>query len=263
MTNAQERVGMLLDTSKCMGCRGCQVACKQWNQLSAEKTEFTGTYQNPPRLSGQTWTLITFNEVVGKKPELPVQWLFRKEQCHHCGEASCLQVCPTGAIKRLDNGIVYIDQAICAGCKYCVETCPFEVPQVNHASGTAMKCRMCLDRVGNGLQPACATACPTGAIQFGPWDKMLQLAKTRKALLTEQGHTPTIYGETELGGLGAMYLLMESPEAYGLPVNPRLPHARIFGKWLLGIVPGLAILYAMWRGFSNGKTQTTEAQAEA
>ncbi len=244
-------VAMLIDVSKCMGCRGCQVACKQWNQLPAEKTKFTGTYQNPPRLSAQTWTLVTFNEVPGTTPNEPPKWLFRKSQCLHCSDATCLQVCPTGAIKRRDNGIVYIDQSMCTGCKYCVETCPFGTPHPDPVSGTARKCWMCSDRVSNGLKPACVTACPTGALDFGPRQAMLSIARERKELLAAEGYTPRIYGETELGGLGAIYLLPEQASLYGLPEDPRLPTQRIFLKWLMGIIPGLAILYGMWRYFWN------------
>jgi formate dehydrogenase iron-sulfur subunit len=242
-----QRMGMLLDVSKCMACRGCQVACKQWNQLEAEKTEFTGTYQNPPRLSGKTWTLITFQERDGKRADGAPEWLFRKEQCHHCGEAACLQVCPTGAIQRSPQGIVYINQDICTGCKYCVETCPFDIPHPDHHNGTARKCWMCMDRVENGLAPACATACPTGAVMFGTREEMLSVAKERKKALEDEGYEARIYGETEdeLGGLGVMHLLSDKASVFGLPEHPRLPHWPIFSKWLLGIIPGLAILYAM------------------
>ena len=245
---ASQRMAMLIDVSKCIGCRGCQVACKQWNQLRAEKTQFTGTYQNPPRLSGRTWTLVTFNELPGKTAEDPqLKWLFRKQSCLHCGEAACLQVCPTGAIRRTDEGIVYIDQDICTGCKYCVETCPFGTPHPDRDTGTARKCWLCMDRVTNGLKPACVSACPTGALEFGPREGMLEIARARKQILVAEGHTPRIYGETELGGLGAIYLLVEKASAYGLPENPQLPHSKIAVKWLLGVVPGLAILYGLFR----------------
>lgn len=256
------RVGMLLDVSKCMACRGCQVACKQWNQLSAEKTQFTGTYQNPPSLSGQTWTLITFKEVEGKTVEKPVEWLFRKEQCHHCGEAACLQVCPTGAIKRSKNGIVWIDQAICTGCKYCVETCPFEIPHPDPKTGTARKCWMCLDRVSNGFKPACATACPTGAVMFGPREEMVALAEQRAAALEAEGCKPRIYGKTELGGLGAMYVLTDKASVFGLPEDPTLPHKKIIGKWLLGVIPGLAILYGLWRHLNKDEAAQPKTGGE-
>jgi len=247
-----KRMAMLIDVSKCMGCRGCQVACKQWNQLPAEKTKFTGSYQNPPVLSAKTWTLVTFNE----PEDGAVRWLFRKRQCLHCGEAACQQVCPTGAIKRSDKGIVYIDQGICAGCKYCVEICPFKTPHPSHETGTARKCWMCMDRVTNGLDPACVTACPTGALAFGPRDDMVSLARERQQALAGQGSPDArIYGETELGGLGAMYVLPEKASAYGLPEAPTLPTKGIFGRWLLGIIPGLAVLYSMWRYFRDEEAE--------
>ena len=178
-------VSMLLDETKCMACRGCQVACKQWNQLPGEETGFDGTYQNPPRLSAKTWTLIQFIEPedFDKNP----RWLFRKQQCLHCTDASCAQVCPTGAIQKRENGIVYINQEICTGCKYCVQVCPFGVPHIDHESGMAMKCWLCMDRVENGMQPACAKACPTGAIRFGKREEILGVARERKLKLEGEG----------------------------------------------------------------------------
>ena len=238
---------MLIDITKCMGCRGCQVACKQWNQLPADKSKFTGTYQNPPRLSAHTWTLVQFVEPADfdKDP----RWLFRKRSCLHCGEAACAAACPTGAIRKSPDGIVYIDQSACAGCKYCVEVCPFQTPQFDSESGTVKKCRMCLDRLADGLQPACATACPTGAVIFGPREGMLRIGQSRLAALRGQNPDARLYGATELGGLGVMYLLPEKASVFGLPEKPALPHMRILSKWLLGVVPGLAILLWMARRF--------------
>jgi formate dehydrogenase iron-sulfur subunit len=238
-----DRAAMLIDVSKCMGCRGCQVACKQWNQLPAEKTKFTGTYQNPPELSAKTWTLVSFNET----DDDPPKWLFAKRQCLHCGEAACLEVCPTGAIRRSEQGIVYIEQSVCAGCKYCVETCPFSTPHADHDTGTARKCWMCLDRVSNGMKPACVTACPTGALQFGRRTDLLTAAKERVAVLKANGSpNARLYGENELGGLGAMYVLTDVPSAFGLIENPTLPHRKIMLKWLLGIIPGLALMVGVF-----------------
>lgn len=249
---------MLIDVSKCIGCRGCQVACKQWNQLPAVKTHFTGSYQNPPTLNPSTWTLIQFIE----PDDEPLRWLFRKQQCLHCGDPSCVQACPTGACKKRADGIVYIDQAICAGCKYCVEACPFDVPHADHHSGTAKKCRMCIDRVDNGLQPACATACPTGAVQFGTRDEMLKLAKARQSILEKQtGKKPRIYGEVELGGLGVMYLLPEKASVYGLPEQPKKP--LILPRWLIGIIPGAAILYGLMRNFKQNDAKAAAVEKAA
>ena len=251
---------MLIDVSKCMGCRGCQVACKQWNQLPAEKTRNTGTYQNPPRLSGKTWTLVSFIE----PDDGDVRWLFRKQQCLHCGEATCLQVCPTGAIKR-QRGIVFIDQDICTGCKYCVETCPFGTPHPNPDTGTAMKCRMCLDRVVNGLKPACVTACSTGALNFGSREEMVAIARERHQELRKTHPDANIYGASDkvLGGLGAIYLLSEKASVYGLPLDPKLPHGKIAVKWLLGVVPGLVILAGIWRYLRKNEPETEAATKTA
>ena len=243
---------MLIDVSKCMACRACQVACKQWNQLPAEKTHFTGSYQNPPGLSGKTWTLISFTE----PEEGETRWLFRKLQCLHCTKASCVLVCPTGAAKRREDGVVVIDQKACTGCKDCVESCPFDTPKYDPDTGTARKCDFCLDRVDNGLEPACAKACPTGAIIFGEREEILQLARKRQRALTKgnPGTVPRIYGEKdELGGLGVMYLLPEAASTYGLPDRPQVPTARVVFKWLAGIIPGSIVLYGLWRHFGKNK----------
>jgi formate dehydrogenase iron-sulfur subunit len=217
-------------------------------KLKAEETKFSGTYQNPPELSGNTWTLITFKEVEGKSADKPVEWLFRKEQCHHCGEATCLQVCPTGAIQRSEkHGIVFIDQKICAGCKYCVESCPFHIPHPDHETGTARKCWMCLDRVQHGMEPACATACPTGAVRFGTRAEMLEIAEKRLPELRKTNPEANLYGGDDmLGGLGVMYLLPKKPEVYGLDPKPQIPHAKIYYRWATGVIPGLAVLGGIW-----------------
>jgi formate dehydrogenase iron-sulfur subunit len=255
---------MLIDVSKCMGCRGCQVACKQWNQLPATKTKFGGSYQNPPTLGPTTWTLINFIEPAKVKHkddpgaqrrafDANPQWLFRKSQCFHCVEPACVTACPTAALRKQPNGVVYINQELCAGCKYCVEACPFETPHPDPKTGTARKCWMCLDRVNNGLQPACATACPTGAVQFGPRHNMLCIARDRAAVLRKEGKNPYIYGESkEMGGLSVITLLPENdPELYGLPKDPKQPTDKIFMRWLMGLIPGAAVLLAMWHYFKK------------
>ena len=248
---------MLIDISKCMGCRGCQVACKQWNQLPAEKSQFTGTYQNPPKLAGNTWTLVEFIEP--EDFDDSPRWLFRKAQCFHCGKAACAAACPTGAIRKRPDGVVYIDQGICVGCKNCVEVCPFRTPHYDAESGTVKKCRMCIDRLEDGLQPACATACPTGAVTFGARAGMLQIGKSRLAELQKQNPDARLYGAEELGGLGVMYLLPEKASVFGLPEDPRLPHLRILRKWLLGIIPGAGILG--WMAYRFWKDEPAEASS--
>ena len=248
-----DRIAALVDTTLCMGCRGCQVACKQWNQLKAVKTHFRGTYENPPSLSGQTWTRIRFFESDNGSP----WWRFAKQQCLHCEEASCVNVCPTGAARKLDNGIVVIEQSLCTGCKYCIEACPFQTPKFNEKTGTAIKCRFCYDRVANGIDPACVKACPTGALYFGTRGKVVAEAKRR------QGSRPgsTIYGLDELGGLGWIYLLDRDSEVMGLPKDPKAATAGIFGKWLAGVVPGLAILGGLGWLFKR-RTALAEEKAD-
>lgn len=253
---------MLIDVTRCIGCRGCQVACKQWNQLPAEKTHFTGSYQNPPKLSAKTWTLINFIEPQDEK----TRWLFRKQQCLHCTEASCVYVCPTGAAKRREDGVVLIDQAICTGCKNCVESCPFKTPQFDTAAGVVKKCTLCVDRVDNGLEPACAKACPTGAVIYGEREKILQTARERQQAFTKAhpGVIPRIYGEKEeLGGLGVVYLLPETASLYGLPERPRLPMRRIIFKWLAGLIPGAIILYGLGRYFRKDKSSVGAIKSES
>lgn len=240
---------MLIDTTKCIGCRACQVACKQWNQNAAENTKFTGSYQNPPKLSASTWTLIQFIEPEGD----PIRWLFRKQQCFHCGEPACVAACPTGALKKRPDGIVIIDQKICAGCKYCVQACPFQIPHSDPITGTAKKCRMCIDRVDNGLKPACVTACPTGALLYGAREDMLKVAKKRQAILEKAGNTVRIYGESELGGLGVLTILTDKASVYGLPEQPKKP--LLLPRWLIGIVPGAVILYGIFKNFVSTRVK--------
>lgn len=229
---------MLIDTSKCTACRGCQVACKQWNQLPAEKTECTGTYENPPALAPSTWTRVTFNEV-GDSNDL--QWLFAKIQCMHCTDATCVKVCPTGAAQKTDEGSVIIDQEKCTGCQFCVQNCPFEVPAYDEETNTVKKCRGCFDRVSNGMEPACAKTCPTGAIQFGERDELISAAKDRVSALEDNGFkNASLYGEEQLGGMGVMYVLTEKPDVYGLPDDPKVPPSAILWQDILKPVGAIA-----------------------
>ena len=240
----------LIDISKCIACRGCQVACKAWNDLPAETTVNWGSYQNPPELSEKTWTLVTFKEVTenGK-----VRWLFRKHQCMHCTEASCVSVCPTGAAKRYADGYVVIDQNWCIGCGYCVTACPFGVPHLGEPKGAARKCRFCIDRVTDGLTPACAKACPTGAIQFGERNELIAKGKAQVRELRANGHpNARLYGETELGGLHQMYVLTDRPAIFGLPEAPRVATTNVLGQWLSGIITaGIVVALPFWLLFKR------------
>ncbi len=221
------QIAMLIDLSKCMACRACQVACKEWNELPAETTKNRGTYENPPDLSPNTWTLIRFREDVENGE---VRWRFFKEQCLHCADAPCVAVCPTGALKNHPLGFVSFEEGLCNGCAYCAEFCPFGIPRmkiVNRLTGEAKasKCTLCQDRVTNGYMPACAKACPSGAISFGDREAMIAKGQERVARLQAGAsrHFPdaNLYGVDILGGLGVLYVLPEKPEKYGLPANPQ------------------------------------------
>ena len=213
------KMGVLIDMSKCIGCRACQIACKEWNGLPPEKTENRGTYQNPPRLSPVTWTLIEFRE---EKQDGKILWHFRRVGCHHCTYANCMEACPVGAIKRSPSGMIYVDHSRCMGCKNCVMACPFGIPQMDPETGMMYKCTGCYDRIENGLPPACAKACPTGALTFGPVSQLKAIAQERLKYLWSIGYKKAcLYGDKELGGLGFFYILLREPGFYGLPEEPK------------------------------------------
>jgi formate dehydrogenase iron-sulfur subunit len=227
-------MAMLYDTSKCVGCRACQMACKDWNELPGESLDREGIYESPSHLSGDTWTLI-------KLAEYGDAWSFSNYQCMHCAQASCVSVCPTGAAAH--NGeFVVIDQEWCIGCGYCVQACPFNVPHRSEETGTARKCTFCIDRVTNGDQPACASACPTGALTWGQRDELLVKAKERVDALRISGFADAhLYGESELGGLGRLSVLTLPLEAYGLPQSPRQATANVAAQWLSGLVTAAVV----------------------
>lgn len=243
---------VLIDTYKCMACRGCQVSCKEWNQLPAGATKFRGTYTNPPTLQPHTWTHLVFSETEQGR------WLFAKYSCMHCRDAACINVCPMGAVQRLKNGTVWHDPDKCVGCGLCVGHCPFNVPQISKITNTMGKCTGCAERTSNGLIPACVATCPVGALEYGDRTKLLAKAHTRVESLKEQGfHQACLYGETEMDGLGRVYILTQAPAAYGLPENPKYTASTWFwqaaklplGKLAsLGLVSGAVISFLRWRG---------------
>ena len=234
---------MLIDVSKCTGCRACQVACKQWNELPAEETTNRGTYENPPDLSYNTWTKVIFKET-GSNGTL--RWLFRKHQCMHCTDASCVEVCAPKALQRHPTlGFVTYDPSRCSSCGYCVEYCPFHVPRMRYSLASGMgkmgKCSFCFDRVSNGYEPACAKACPTGAIEFGERSELITKGKERVEVLRDAHPDVNLYGENEMGGLHMMYVLDERPEVYDLPVDPQMPASAIAHDIIKPVGIGLAI----------------------
>ncbi|MFW6125836.1 MAG: 4Fe-4S dicluster domain-containing protein [Chloroflexota bacterium] len=221
---------ILYDASKCTACRGCQVACKQWNDLLAEVTTNRGAYENPPDLSFNTWLKMRFTEV-GDGPE-DLRWIFTRRACMHCTDAACVEVCPTKALYHHELGFVAYNRELCTGCGYCVEACPFDVPRTGggaagtiHGVRTMNKCIFCEDRVTNGEIPACVKTCPTGALTYGDRSDMVEEGKARVTALKATYPNATLYGENELGGLHVLYVLDDMPEAYGLPVNPKMPVA--------------------------------------
>ncbi|TDA69896.1 MAG: 4Fe-4S dicluster domain-containing protein [Clostridia bacterium] len=210
---------VLIDTSLCTACRGCQVACKSWNELPAEKTVFGGSYENPPAFTPTTWTRVVFREADGQG----VRWYFGKQQCMHCRDAVCVNMCPVQAAHRTALGTVDIDTGKCIGCGICQTYCPFQVPKVDKAAGKSRKCRLCFDRITNGLLPACVQACPSGALSFGSREEILARARERAGRLKQQGYPQAqVYGEKEMGGLHIIYVLTARPSQYGLPEEPKV-----------------------------------------
>jgi len=212
---------MLIDLTRCTGCRACQVACKQWNDLPAEYTVCWGCYDNPPDLSPTTWNRIAFYEW---EEDGQPKWMFRPVRCFHCTDAPCVAVCPTGALFKDYNGFTAYDESLCNGCGYCSQACPFNIPRLTDmdtikgkanvtGKGKSSKCTFCQDRVHNGLVPACAKTCAPGAIQYGEREDLIAEGKARVAELTTNGHPEAnLYGENLLGGLGMMYVLPKSPD---------------------------------------------------
>ncbi len=220
-------MAMLLDIAKCTACRGCQAACKEWNDLPANSTTQQGTYQNPPGLNPTTYTLIEFIEYEDQGGNFA--WSFFNRRCLHCTQAACIDVCPTNALKHDAMGFVSLEQGLCNGCGYCVQSCPFGVPKLNAKNiytgeGKATKCNFCQDRIHNDVIPACAKACPTGAISFGSRGEMILTGRQRVEELKAAGYAEArLYGENELGGLGQMYVLPQAASFFGLPENPQVP----------------------------------------
>jgi formate dehydrogenase iron-sulfur subunit len=230
------RMGFFTDTSVCIGCKACEVACKEWNAVPEDGLLLTGmSYDNTGELSASTWRHVEFIEQTVPVPVSGaadgaadggdgVRWLMSSNVCKHCTEAACLDVCPTGALMRTEFGTVVVQDDVCNGCGYCVSACPFGVIGRSQADGGAHKCTLCYDRLGDGLTPACAKACPTESIQFGPLDEMRELAHQRVDDLQEAGRPEArLYGADPadgIGGAGAMFLLLDEPEVYGLPPDP-------------------------------------------
>ncbi len=219
----------LIDTTRCTACRGCQVACKQWNEQPGRRTRNFGSYQNPPDLQWNTWTLIRFQEYVDAGGTL--KWLFRKDGCMHCTDAACVKVCPSGALYRTPYGTVGLKANLCIGCKECIAACPFDIPRYDRATDKILKCDLCLTRLQADQLPACVKSCPTGALTLGAKDEMIRKAYARAK---ELGGDANVYGDKFVGGTHVIYVLGEKPAVYDeLPQNPTVPLSIIVWKDLL------------------------------
>src|ERR671931_947866 len=236
--------GFFTDTSVCIGCKACEVACKEWNLLAGNEAVFGDGFDNTGQLDSQNWRHVrlidnvpdeTFGTGQGKA------WLLMSDVCKHCQHASCMDVCPTGAIIRTEFDTVFIQPDVCNGCRNCISACPYSVIGMDEDTHVARKCTLCYDRLQGGMEPACAKACPTQSIQFGPVDDLRARADKRLADLHSQGVAEAqLYGHDEqvYGGLNAFFLLMDKPESYRLPsaANAVLPGRNNPGGWLTGAV---------------------------
>jgi formate dehydrogenase iron-sulfur subunit len=277
------RMGFFTDTTTCIGCKACEVACKQWNDLPADGSRFEkgSSYDHTGELSGSTWRHVRFVELAEEAPGAGVateihevdgaeevdvaaavermqDWVFMSDVCKHCTNAGCLDACPTGALIRTEFETVVLQPDVCNGCGYCVPACPFGVVDRDRIDGRAAKCTLCYDRLEDGLEPACAKACPTDSIQFGPYEELVDIAERRVATLRRRGVDGAyLYGagdepEDELaGGLGAFFLLTRPPETYGLvaaadsPIQENVVPATLaaFGAGLVAAA-GTALAFA-------------------
>jgi formate dehydrogenase iron-sulfur subunit len=280
MAIEQRPVGFFTDTSICIGCKACEVACKEWNQLEGNPAAFTAdSYDNTGQLDSQNWRHVQFTEMlpsadgatsngnggkIGGAAVIPTPiaggqaWLMMSDVCKHCQQASCLEVCPTNAIVRTEFDTVYIQQSVCNGCRDCIAACPYGVIGFNEKTGTAQKCTMCYDRLQNGMQPACAKACPTESIKFGYLDDLHKAADERLAALQKGGYTKAnLYGRDAkvYGGLNAFFLLMDKPEVYKLPneQNAVLPSRNNMPGYLGAAVTAIAGLLAGVLAFRSSR----------
>ena len=220
-----QKVAKLIDISKCIGCKACQVACMEWNDLRDEIGTNHGVYDNPLDLTDKSWTVMRFSEVEVEKDKL--EWLIRKDGCMHCADPGCLKACPApGAIVQYSNGIVDFHEENCIGCGYCITGCPFNIPRISKKDSKAYKCTLCSDRVSVGMEPACVKTCPTGALVFGSKEDMIQHAEERIVDLKSRGYKNAgLYDPPGVGGTHVMYVLQhaDQPQIYnGLPKDPHI-----------------------------------------
>jgi formate dehydrogenase iron-sulfur subunit len=260
------RMGFFTDTSVCIGCKACEVACKEWNHVPEDGLNWTGmSYDNTQGLGADTWRHVAFIEQrkhvgaqeVGGAPDGGLRWLMSSDVCKHCTDAACLDVCPTGSLFRTEFGTVVVQEDICNGCGYCIPACPFGVIDQRPDDGRVWKCTLCYDRLGAGMEPACAKACPTESIQFGPLDELRVRAGDRVAQLHEAGIADArLYGDDPddgVGGAGAFFLLHDEPEVYGLPPDPVVTTRDLPDMWRRVGLAAVALLGAAATAFVGGR----------
>jgi formate dehydrogenase iron-sulfur subunit len=258
------RMGFFTDTSICIGCKACEVACKEWNLVPDDGLRWTGkSYDNTEAIGANSWRHVAFIEqsapVAVRQASDGLRWLMASDVCKHCSNAACLDVCPTGALMRTEFGTVVVQQDICNGCGYCVSACPFGVIDRREGDGRVWKCTLCYDRLRDDMEPACAQACPTKSIQFGPLDDLLQLAGERVVQLHGRGEERArLYGADRgdgVGGFGAFFLLLDEPEVYGLPPDPVAPTRHLWKTWAATAVAavGMAAAVAVAAAGSRGR----------
>ena len=261
-----QRVGFFTDTSICIGCKACEVACKEWNGVPGADTNGRGfdflaqSYDNTGQLGADTWRHVAFIEQKGPAEraeggDAGFRWLMSSDVCKHCTSAACLDVCPTGALVRTEFGTVVVQSDVCNGCGYCVPACPFGVIDQRRSDGRAWKCTMCYDRLRGGLEPACATACPTQSIQFGPLDELRARAARRVETLHAAGVAEArLYGadpDDGVDGMGAFFLLLDDPEVYRLPPDPVVTTRDLPSMWRAAGAAGVALAVGVVAAFGG------------
>jgi formate dehydrogenase iron-sulfur subunit len=253
--------GFFTDTSVCIGCKACEVACKEWNELDGNEPVFGDGYDNTGQLDAQNWRHVQFHDRVPDETLTVGQgkaWLMMSDVCKHCTHASCMEVCPTDAIIKTEFDTVYIQPNVCNGCRDCIAACPYGVIEMDKKKNVAQKCTLCYDRLQNSMEPACAKACPTQSIQFGPVKELKLTAVKRVNDLHAQGVTEAqLYGadDSVYGGLNAFFLLMDKPEVYKLPneANATLPTRNNLPGYVGGVATAVVGLIAGLLAFRNGR----------